>query len=620
MESFAQLKRRTTDLFQNIPQSMPAAPSFPLRKKSPLGMKGTWEKIDIPALPRSSHSIDVVNGSAYIFGGDAQPGRPVDNDMHVVVLPYNSAGADYYRIKAVPPKVYTPPVQSETESEPKPEPAAAAEQPTSDIKQDEGKGKEKEKDPSSSLDDVPLASPTTGADPSFDDDEEEEEPQVTPTTSASAKGKQPEEPPSPASLLPDVPPPRAGHATAIVGHRIFLFGGRDPASSQPLNEFGRVWVFDTRTHTWSFLDPVPPAPGVTLLPLPGPRHGHAATAIDRPRDFIPRGSRRTQTWTQWAQGDSADVGIPQAPIVGNLALNARDEEDDGYGTFFVHAGIVAAPSRASLQSPVSDGPPVESPTSTGEGKRSNDLWAFDVRSRVWTELPAAPGPARNGAAICISKSRLFRFGGSDGAAPIGMQLDFVHLEVESFDDGIAKGEVSVRARGGWQTISAYETPESAREAGAEVQPEIPLVGGQDWPSPRAFAGLEAVTSGGGREYIVLVGGKAPLDETPTRGRQGRVTTVANDTWAFQVPPLGMTAASFGDAFWQAIGKPTGEGRWSKINLDRHDEDDLTQPPVPRGMAATAPMGELEESGIIVWGGVGENGSRLGDGWILRLGN
>ncbi|KAH7358461.1 hypothetical protein B0T11DRAFT_355116 [Plectosphaerella cucumerina] len=613
MESFAQLKRRTTDLFANIPQSMPAAPTFTTKKKTPLGMKGTWEKIDIPSLTRSSHSLNVVNGSAYIFGGDAQPGRPVDNDMHVVVLPYNSAGADYYRIKAAPPKTYTPPPGDQLESEPEKAPEQAA---PAEVEKKDDKGKGKEKDPSSSLDDVPLASPTTGADPSFDDDEEDEgDAQVTPTTSASAKGKQPEEPPSPASLLPDVPPPRAGHASAVVGHRIFLFGGRDPTSSQPLNEYGRVWVFDTRTHAWSYLDPVPPAPGVTLLPLPGPRHGHAATAIDRPRDFAPRGGpKRTQTWTQWAQGDSAEIGIPQAPIVGNLALNARDEEDDGYGTLFVHGGIVAAPSRASLQSPA------DSPTTAAGGKRSNDLWAFDVRSRVWTELPAAPGPARNGAAICISKSRLFRFGGSDGTAPIGGQLDFVHLEVETFDDGVAKGEVSVRARGGWQTISANDIPGAAREDGKEVQAEIPLVGGQDWPSPRAFAGLEAVTSGGGREYIVLVGGEAPFDETPGRGRQGRVTTVANDAWAFQVPPLGMTAASLGDAFWQAIGKPTGEGRWSKLVLSSYDEENDTALPMPRGWAATAPMGELEEAGIVVWGGVSEAGSRLGDGWILRLGD
>lgn len=603
MESFAQLKRRTTDLFQNIPQNLPSVPVPNVKaknKKVTPGMKATWEKIDIPSLPRSSHSINVVNGSAFVFGGDAAPGRSVDNDMHVIVLPYNSAGADYYKIKAAPPKTYTPAPEVQLRES---SVAEAVEAPIEDT----GKGKEKDVTASNtSLDEVPLASPTTGADPSFDE-EEEDEAVVTPTTSASAKGKQVEQPPSPSSLLGDVPAPRAGHATAVVGHRIFLFGGRDPTSGQPINEHGRVWVFDTRSHAWSFLDPVPPAPGVTLSPMPGPRHGHAATSTDRPRDFAPRGPKRAQSWKQWASGDSAEVGIPQAPIVGNLALKARDEEDDGYGTLFVHGGIVSAASRSSTDSPISPG-----------AKRSSDLWAFDIRTRVWTELPAAPGPARDGAALCVSKSRLFRYGGSDGSRPLGNQLDFLHLQVETFDDGVAKGEISVRARDGWQTITAGATPESTAADGKAA--EIPLVGAQDWPSPRGFAGLVAVTSGGGREYLVLVGGEAPDDEPAERGREGRTRALCGDAWAFQVPPIGMTAASLGDAFWQAIGKPTGEGRWTRLDLAPYDEDADVAPPEPRAWISVAPMGELEETGVVVWGGVGESGRRLGDGWILRLGN
>ncbi|EGY18313.1 hypothetical protein VD0002_g9743 [Verticillium dahliae] len=609
MESFATLKRRTTDLLQSIPQNLPSmtlpnatsthAPATQ-KPKGPAPMKGTWEKIDIPPLPLSSHSINVVNGTAYIFGGDTQPGHPATNDMHVVTLPYNSAGADYYTIKAAPPKAYTPPPESPAEPEtvaeaiaPAVEPLAAAEQ--AEDAPSSAKGKEKD------LDDVPLPSPTTGADPSFDDDDEEEEEEeqdeVTPTTSASAKGKQPEEPLPPSASLPLVPGPRAGHATATLGHRIFLFGGRNPSTSQPLNEHGRVWVFDTRTHAWTFLDPVPPAPGVTLTPTPAPRHGHAATATDRPRDFASRAPKRNQTWMAWAQGDSAEVGTPQAPIVGNVALHATDDDYDGFGTFFVHGGIVAPSSIASPDA------------ASSEEKRACDLWAFDVRSRIWIELPAAPGPARAGAAMCVSKSRLFRFGGHDGSGPIGGQLDFVHLEVEMFDDGNSRGEVCVRARGGWQSIVAGAS-------GGET--EIPLVAAQEWPAPRGFAGLETVTSGAGREYLLLVGGEA-ADGVAERGREGTTTSFFNDVWAFQVPPLGMTAASVRDAMWQALGKPTGEGKWNRLQMGPYDDDNDDGEPLPRGYIATAAMGELEESGILVWGGVGSGKRHMSDGWILRLG-
>ncbi|KAM0287483.1 hypothetical protein ACHAQH_000436 [Verticillium albo-atrum] len=606
MDSFATLKRRTTDILQSIPQNLPsmtmpnatnASAPVTQKHKGPAPMKGTWEKIDIPPLPLSSHSVNVVNGTAYIFGGDVQPGRPATNDMHVVTLPYNSAGADYYTIKAAPPKVYNPPAETATEIESVAEAIASEVEPLGNAEKvvdapDDGKGKEKD------LDDVPLASPTTGADPSFDDDDDDEvDEEQRHTSSALAKGKQPEEPLPPSASLPLVPGPRAGHATATLGHRIFLFGGRNPSTSQPLNEYGRVWVFDTRTHVWTFIDPVPPAPGVTLTPTPASRHGHAAAATDRPRDFASRAPKRNQTWMAWAQGDSAEVGTPQAPIVGNVALRATDDDDEGFGTFFVHGGVVAPSSIASPE------------VANSEGKRACDLWAFDVRSRIWIELPAAPGPARAGASLCVSKSRLFRFGGHDGSSPIGGQLDFMHLEVEMFDDGNSRGEVCVRARGGWQSIIAGAS-------GGET--EIPLVAGQEWPAPRGFAGLQTVTSGAGREYLLLVGGEA-ADGVAERGREGTTTSFFSDVWAFQVPPLGMTAASVRDAMWQAFGKPTGEGKWNRLQMGPFDDDHDDGEPAPRGFIGTAPMGELDEAGIIVWGGVGSGNKRLSDGWILRLG-
>ncbi|RKK19783.1 hypothetical protein BFJ70_g1433 [Fusarium oxysporum] len=94
----------------------------------------------------------------------------------------------------------------------------------------------------------------------------------------------------------------------------------------------------------------------------------------------------------------------------------------------------------------------------------------------------------------------------------------------------------------------------------------------------------------------------------------------NDVWAFQVPPLGMTAASVTAAMWQAVGRKTGEGKWTKLDLEPYDDDNSDEMPAARGWLASAPMGELEESGILIWGGLGEDNERLGDGWILRVGD
>lgn len=238
-------------------------------------MNGTWERISVPPIPRSSHSINVVAGTAYIFGGEGTPRKPIDNDVQVVTLPSSGAPADCYSIKA------------------KPEPEAN-------------------------------------------------------------KGKEPE------SFSLDVPSPRLGHATAVIGNRIFLFGGRAGPDAAPLDERGRVWVFDTKTHLWTYLDPALAAdPSVssvnedgTQRPThPAPRSHHAAVATEKPSDFGDsrhgepqiKPVTRTESWKQWAMGDSDSVGIPQRPIVGNVAAHATDADADGFGTLIIHGGVRRQP-------------------------------------------------------------------------------------------------------------------------------------------------------------------------------------------------------------------------------------------------------------------------------------
>ncbi|KAJ7322853.1 hypothetical protein DFH08DRAFT_969494 [Mycena albidolilacea] len=144
---------------------------------------GHMGKISVSPLARSSHSIDVVAGTVYIFGGELEPRKPVDDAIHAVTLPSTASPADYYVIEA--------------------------------------KGE-------------------TG-----------------------------------------VPSPRVGHATAAIGHRIFMFGGRGGPEMEAMDERGRVWVFDTRTQLWSYLDPNTPAGASEVQStLPPPRSYHSAVATD----------------------------------------------------------------------------------------------------------------------------------------------------------------------------------------------------------------------------------------------------------------------------------------------------------------------------------------------------
>ncbi|KAI1380877.1 hypothetical protein F4677DRAFT_404968 [Hypoxylon crocopeplum] len=549
MESFAKLKRRGTDLFNSLPHNLPSMPHLPQLQRA-VGaptMKGTWQHISIPSLPRSSHSIDVVAGNAYIFGGEVESRKPVDNDMHVIALPSSGAPADYYAVKARPS-----PRQQLAEKVPAPiteEDETAAEL----------------KDP---LTDVPLSSPAPAVAAAS-----AQEPSSA--TSDKGNGK---------SIDSEVPSPRIGHATAVIGSRIFLFGGRGAeSSSEPLNENGRVWVFETKTHTWTYLDPY------RTSPIPPARSYFAAVATDKPRDFAIKPLRRAESWKEWAEGDSAEVGIPQRPIVGNVAAYATDEEDAGFGTFIIHGGC------------------------TADGGRASDLWAFDVRSCTWKELPSAPGPARGGAVLAIAKSRLYRFGGFDGKEELGGQLDVLELVLDEFDDRVSRGEIGIFARGEWQTLVPPVTSAPPPPGADETAKLVPT---EEWPGNRSVSSMQLVLGGGGREYLILMLG----EQSPSTDGHAAAGRFWNDVWAFQVPPLGMTAASFTDAVLQAVGHRTGEGKWTRVATGPYDDEDDkdAEGPGPRGWLAGAPLGDLEENAVVIFGGLSEGNQRLGDGWIFRL--
>lgn len=71
---------------------------------------------------------------------------------------------------------------------------------------------------------------------------------------------------------------------------------------------------------------------------------------------------------------------------------------DGDKTIYLHAGC---PSQGRL----------------------SDLWAWDIETLTWTELPSAPGPARGGTSIAFCGGKLYRIGGFDGNSEQGGEID-----------------------------------------------------------------------------------------------------------------------------------------------------------------------------------------------------
>jgi hypothetical protein len=424
-------------------------------------LKAQWQRIDCPPLPRSSHTLSVVSGRAYIFGGETKPGEPVDNDMHIVTLPIapETAQADY---RVIPAK---------------------------------------------------AQGPSNG-----------------------------------------VPEKRVGHSAAVIGERIFIFGGRGN-DTNPLEENGRVWIYNTRTDSWTYLDPMPGTP------YPAARSYHSSVAIGKPE---PKSQRL-----------ATDNPLDDTQIGKTAEGAVTDEQSGGHGTFFVHAGCLTS-------------------------GRTNDFWAFDIMSRTWKEYPAPPGNPRSGSSIAISKQRIYIYGGFNGEEEEGGQLDVLELQLTTLTGIGSSSEVSVSPKDGWEILDFREEDMTR-------------------PGNRSVAGMHTISAGRGREFLVLFLGER---EASIQGHQG-TGRFWGDVWAFQCPPQGMTSASFDHATRQAVGKETGEGLWTRIEVadaEGLEGEDVRQLiPGDRGWFGSSSMGDLDVSGIVLWGGLSDSlNEGKGDGWILRL--
>ncbi|KAF1921086.1 hypothetical protein BDU57DRAFT_36934 [Ampelomyces quisqualis] len=160
----------------------------------------------------------------------------------------------------------------------------------------------------------------------------------------------------------DIPSPRKGHSSTVIGDSIYVFGGEGDSVT---DEQGRIWVYHTIRNTWTYLDP---APGT---PYPSQRSGHAAASSDLP-------GPKTVTYQEKA---------PQAPADPSKVV-PEPAESDSWGTLFVVGG-----------------------RETESGALSNDALAFDVKTRTWTYVPTPSGQPRDGQSVALVGNHLYRFGG-----------------------------------------------------------------------------------------------------------------------------------------------------------------------------------------------------------------
>lgn len=317
----------------------------------------------------------------------------------------------------------------------------------------------------------------------------------------------------------DVPTARAGHAACTVDDKIVMYGGfSDPATQKPINEGGRVWLFDPASSHWSHLD-------------------------------------------------VANERFPSL-CYHSAAVHGRK--------FIVHGGYSDSPDSA---------------------RPATDTWAFDLDSRVWTELPALPkdvegmSPMLPSAppSLAVADDRLYIVAGS---SDLGSQIYILNLASEQPAE--------------WTTLEF---------------PTNPLTAG---PRPRKGAGLVPIKTGLGRTYLLLMlGEKEEFGSTAIekQASAGSDPQFWSGLWVLQVASKDNTPAQVKDIAREKLpNMDSHEGEWAEVVLEL---DDVKGIKTAGGRSHPGPRGYfgcdvLDAKKVALWGGLNPSGGREGDGWVVDL--
>lgn len=449
-------------------------------------LSATFKRISSPAfLPRSNHSLTVLAGRAYIFGGEDEDGKLAGDEVHIVTLPLKKKGnhAGEVDYKCVPSL---------------------------------GEGED---------------------------------------------GK--------------VPGPRAGHMAAAIGERIHVFGGKG-TDGQAIEEMGRVWVFDTNTLGWSYIDP---ASDTSTTSVPQARYHHGAASSEHP---LPQ----TNASSKASYSEQLTSTIAKIP---SLMAKASPSQEP-------HGSLIICSGLSSPSSPL------------------DDTWLFNITTRTWSALPSTPITSPSPLSMALTYNRLYLI---TSTSDLGSEIHYLPITKETYSDARGEGEVGLTSsKNEWTTLPF---------------PTNPFTPG---PRPRKGAGLMPVTTGNGREYLLyFLGEKASTtqpspSETAEKEEEEEQAktderTFWSDSYSYQVPAIPITAAGIKDATRQAMGIATGEDTWAEVKVEagiesQEKESEGKAHPGPRGWFASSIV-PSQPGSVVIWGGVNGKGETEGDGWLVDIG-
>ncbi|KAL8847621.1 MAG: hypothetical protein Q9221_007351 [Calogaya cf. arnoldii] len=431
-------------------------------------LNATFTRITSEAfLPRSSHTISVVAGKAYIFGGEESPGHLADDNVHIIKLPSKTL------TNVGQPEYKCVPSLGEAEA---------------------GKGK--------------------------------------------------------------TPGSRAGHTACVIGHRIYVFGGKD-RDGKPIEENGTLWVYDTESLSWTCLE----VSGDSSSTYPQARYNHSAVASEYP----PPPSETLPENASYVEQIKSTVA--KVPALVGMGTPSREP----------HGSIIICGGHSSSSS-----------------EPLTDVWTFTVAGNRWSALPTVP--AMSHPTLAHANHNLYVLGGS---SEVGSEIHRLQLNKDS------------------RETANMDIKSEQSEWSSLPFPTNPLAPG---PRPRSGAGMLPVTTGNGRLYILYLLGQRTSKPEDKEETEYWSDTWSYQVPAVDVMPAGikdrtrsMMGISTGEGTWAEVKVvPNEEGSGGL-------ETEGKSHPGPRGWFASCVLGkDFDGGGVVIWGGINAKGETEGEGWIVSV--
>lgn len=307
--------------------------------------------------------------------------------------------------------------------------------------------------------------------------------------------------------------------------------------------------------------------------VPQGRFSHTACSSDE-RIFVFGGTmngeepldERGRVWSfsvntlQWTPIDPANT---EYPTLHSHSAVLRDN------ALIVHDGLRNTSSKQSTLSP------------------SQTTWKFDLVSKTWTHLPTLEASSVSPPSMILAHNTLYALTGKDD-----LQSAMHRLDVGTFK----------------------ETPSLAGQWEEIPFPTNPLTPG---PRPRQGAGLSHVTTGLGRDYLLLLLGQKC--GPPNKEDDSGSAEFWSELWTYQLPSSGV-ATQAKDAIRAKVGADSKEGQWAEVEILPPDVEksgalEGKAHPGPRGYFACA---SVDGKSVVLWGGLDPKGDVQGDGWVVSL--